>query len=88
MYEAYLNPELAVLSVVLYAVGSYLKKSEFRDKYIPLVLGCIGIVLATVYICITDGVNARSAFNGIVQGVLYAASAVYANQIVKQAKED
>lgn len=88
MYDAYLNPELAILSVVLYAIGAYLKKSEFRDKYIPLVLGASGIVLAVIYICIADGLNARNVFNGFVQGILYAATSVYANQIVKQAKEE
>ena len=88
MYEAYLNPELAVLSALLYAIGAYLKKSEFRDKYIPLVLGAVGIVLAVIYICVLDGLSARNVFNGITQGILYAATSVYANQIVKQAKED
>ncbi|MCQ2059772.1 MAG: phage holin family protein [Bacteroidaceae bacterium] len=88
MFDAYLNPELAILSALLYAVGTWIKKSELNDKYIPTILGIIGIILATGYICIMGGFNAKNVFNGIMQGILYAGASVYTNQIVKQAKEE
>ena len=42
----YVKPELIVVAVVLYFIGMGLKKAEsVADKYIPLLLGGIGIVL-------------------------------------------
>lgn len=43
----YVKPELVILAVALYLLGIALKKTELiKDKYIPLVLGVFGIVLA------------------------------------------
>ena len=42
----YVKPELIVVAVVLYFIGMGLKQSQTaKDKYIPLILGGIGIVL-------------------------------------------
>ena len=84
----YVLPELAFLTPFLYLLGVYLKKAPwFRDDLIPLLLGGIGSVVACVYQCMARPITAFSIITGIVQGVLYAGLAVYANQIYKQAKE-
>ena len=47
----YVKPELMVVSFVLYFVGNGLKQSKIiKDKFIPLILGLIGIVLSGCYV--------------------------------------
>lgn len=47
----YVKPELIVVAVVLYFIGTGLKQSQtVKDKYIPLILGGIGIVLCAVWV--------------------------------------
>ena len=42
----YVKPELIVVAVVLYFIGMGLKKTQVvKDKYIPIILGCVGIAL-------------------------------------------
>lgn len=90
-YTNYINAELMILIPVLNAIGYWLKnKTKLKDKYIPLILGAVGIVLSIGYsfggcggdspiVCLTTAA---------VQGVLIAASSVYANQIYKQTKKE
>lgn len=80
----YLKPELSVLAVVLYIIGVVLKKSKMNDKFIPLVLGGIGIALSCLYLIVLEGFGLESMLTGVVQGILYAAASVYVNQMVKQ----
>ena len=45
----YIKPELVVVAIVLYFVGMALKQSQtVKDKFIPIVLGCVGIILFTI----------------------------------------
>ena len=83
MYE-YIKPELLVLIPVLYIIGEFIKKSKINDKYIPLILGGAGVVLALVWVVGNEGVNALTIFAGITQGILCAGCAVYGDQIIKQ----
>ena len=47
----YVRPELLVVAVVLYFLGMWLKQAAFiKDKYIPLVLGIIGIFVCGIYV--------------------------------------
>lgn len=81
----YVKPELLVLIPVLYLIGLALKKANFiNDKFIPLVLGGCGIVLAFIYLISVSGWNVNILWLSLVQGVLVAAGAVYFNQIYKQ----
>jgi hypothetical protein len=85
-------PELLVLVPVLYLIGFALKKSAFKDKHIPWLLGVVGILLSTVYlIANSEVVGWRDMlavlFAGITQGVLVAGASVYVNQLVKQKGE-
>ena len=87
----YVKPELIVVAIVLYFVGMWLKQAAFvKDKYIPLILGIVGIfvcgiwVLATVSFSTSQDI-ALAIFTAIVQGILVAGLSNYANQIIKQA---
>lgn len=79
-----IRPELLVVSVLLYGVGVVLKKSKFKDNYIPLVLGAIGIVVGVCYCGAVDGFNMTNIISGVVQGVLCASGSTYVNQVIKQ----
>lgn len=89
----YIKPELVVVAIVLYIIGMGLKKSTLLlDKYIPIALGALGIILCAVWVFATSTVStpqdiAMAAFTAIVQGILVAGASTYINQIVKQAKK-
>lgn len=91
--QDYIKPELLVLIPVLYLIGLGIKKSRVADKFIPLILGGIGIVLAALYVLptcpLTDGNSVASAlFTAITQGILTAGASVYINQLVVQSKKE
>ena len=89
----YVKPELIVVAIVLYFIGIGLKKSEaVPDKYIPLILGGIGIALCAIWVLATcpldSGQNiAMAVFTAIIQGIIVAGLSTYVNQIVKQVKK-
>lgn len=89
----YVKPELVVLAIVLYFIGMGLKKAEtVKDKYIPLLLGFIGIVLCAIWVIATSPLGtmqeiAMAVFTAIVQGVLVAGLSTYVNQLIKQANK-
>ena len=90
----YIKPELIVVAVVLYFVGMWLKKAQaVKDKYIPLILGGIGIILCAIWVFATSTIGSRqdiamAVFTAIVQGILVAGVSTYINQIVKQAGKE
>ena len=90
MIKDFIKPELLVLIPVLYIVGRGFKKTSLiKDKFIPLLLGSISILLAGLYTFATSDVNGikeitMAIFTAITQGVLIAGASVYANQIYKQ----
>lgn len=90
----YVKPELVVVAIVLYFVGMGLKQSQtVADKYIPIILGVIGIVICGIYViatCSLSGVQnvAMAVFTAIVQGVLVAGLSTYVNQIIKQVNKE
>ena len=89
----FVKPELTILVPVLYLVGIALKKCIMPDKYIPIVLGCAGIILSTIYLLsITQITSVQDVwiaiFASTTQGILCAGASVYANQIYKQIKKD
>ena len=90
----YIKPELIVVAVVLYFIGMWLKKAQaVKDKYIPLILGGIGIVLCAIWVLATSTIGtgqeiAMAVFTAIVQGILVAGVSTYINQIVKQAGKE
>lgn len=89
-WQDFIKPELLILIPVLYFIGIAIKKSPIHDAFIPVLLGGTGILLAGIYLFAVDSVSGSQAvftaiFTAITQGVLCAAAAVYANQIIKQA---
>lgn len=91
-YTEYIKPELLILIPVLYLIGVAIKKSALADKFIPVVLGAVAVVLAGLYIFATTtdisaGKDAAMAiFTALTQGILVAGASVYTNQVVKQLK--
>ena len=89
----YIKPELIVVSVVLYFVGMWLKKAQaVKDKYIPLILGGLGIILCAIWVFATSTIGtgqeiAMAVFTAIVQGILVAGVSTYINQIVNQSQK-
>ena len=86
----YVKPELVAVSVVLYFIVMGLKKAEtVAYKYIPLILGGIGIFLCGIWVLATCSIDsgqniAMAVFTAIVQGILVAGLSTYVNQIMKQ----
>lgn len=83
----YIAPELLLVVPVLWVLGKLLKEAAFvKNKYIPLILGGVGIVLAVCYIAGSGTtITATGIFTAITQGILCAGAAVYGHQLVKQA---
>lgn len=86
----YVKPELIVVAVVLYFVGMALKQAQaVKDKYIPLILGGIGVALCAIWVLGTSVFSngqdiALAVFTAIVQGILVAGLSTYVNQAIKQ----
>lgn len=88
--KEYIYPELIIIVPVLSAIGHACKKSKLvKDKYIPLVIGTVGIVLSFLkLISEYKGGNTSEIFGllfmSVVQGILCSSLSVYAHQIIKQ----
>lgn len=87
----YVKPELIVVAIVLYFVGMWLKQAAFiKDKYIPLILGIVGIFVCGIWVAsVCQFEDAQAVLSGIfaaiTQGILVAGLSNYVNQIIKQA---
>ena len=92
--KEYIKPELLILAIVLYFLGVAIKNTEvIKDKYIPLVLGLVGIIFSAIYVVATSSVASYQdvltiIFTSIVQGILVAGASVYANQLIKQSEKE
>ena len=91
---SYVKPELIVVAIVLYFIGIWLKQSQaLKDKYIPLVLGIVGIFVCGIWVmAIASFATAQdialAVFTAIVQGILVAGLSTYVNQIFKQLNKE
>ena len=73
----YIIENWLILIPILYVIGAILNGIEvIKDKYIPLILLPIGIVLAIAI----QGLNV----NAVIQGILVVGVTVYGNQLFKQ----
>ena len=64
-----------------------------KDKYIPLLLGGVSIVLCAIWVIATSTItNAQEAamavFTAITQGILVAGLSTYVDQIKKQMNKE
>ena len=79
--QSQVSNEMLVLIPVLTVLGSMLKGTDkIKDKYIPIILLPIGILLAMA-LC---GFNVNSA----IQGILVTGTSVYCNQLYTQALKE
>ena len=89
----YIKPELLSVSIVLYLFGTWFKQANFiKDKFIPFILGILGIILCTIWVVATCPLNSGSSiamaiFTAIIQGILVAGLSTYVNQLIKQSKK-
>lgn len=84
----YVKPELLILVPVLYIVGAMIKDSYLiENKYIPIGVGIVGVLLSLMYTVGLNGLSLATVFTAITQGVLVAGMAVYVNQLLKQNKK-
>lgn len=93
--KEFIKPEMLILVPVLYAIGAFLKSTLLvKDKFIPSLLGVLGIFLAIVWALATESMATAQdgfmiAFVAITQGILCAGAAVYVNQaVVVQPKKE
>ena len=92
--KEYIRPELLVVAIVLYFIGIGIKNTKLiKDKYIPVILGILGVIISAIYIIATSSINGYKEvliviFSSIVQGILVAGTSVYVNQMIKQAKKE
>lgn len=87
LFKEFIKPEVMILIPVLYLIGVMFKNTTLiKDKFIPLVLGLSGIVLATIWILATKGTDNiyMAIFMAVTQGILCAGASVYVNELVKQ----
>ena len=90
----YVKPELIVVAVALYFLGMALKQAQsVKDKYIPLILGGVSIVLCAIWVLATSEIGngqqvAMAVFTAITQGILVAGLSIYVDQIKKQVHKD
>jgi hypothetical protein len=87
---SFISPALIILVAAVYCLGIFLKSSQVKDKYIPLILLVSSIVLTIAYMALIQGVgfNPTVIIDGLIQGILIASVAVYGNQVLKQVKKD
>ena len=89
-FTDYIKPELMIVTIILYFIGVWLKQIQtLKDKYIPFILGVIGIILCAVWVLATSPLGtgqevAMAVFTALVQGILVAGLSTYVNQMVKQ----
>ena len=93
MLKEFIEPGFVIGIPVLYLLGMLLKRLVIPDKYIPLILGCAGVVGCMVWTIATlTAFDWQSVLVGLcsaaVQGVLVAGASVYVDQLVKQAGKE
>ena len=86
--EMYVKPELLIVAVVLYVLGLMIKQTKkVKDKYIPVILGAIGVLVCFVYVFAIEPISLMGVFTALTQGILVAGVAVYVNQVIKQSSK-
>lgn len=89
-FTNYIIPELLLIVPVLWVFGWIIKEAEFiKNKWIPLILGGVGVLLAVCWVYgSVDTFDSTALFTSITQGILCAGAAVYGNQLIKQITKD
>lgn len=81
----YIKPELLILVVILWYVGTKIKASKkIEDWAIPFILMAISVIFALSYVLIVSGLNPMAMWVGIMQGLAIAVLEGYLYQVYKQ----
>ncbi len=89
-----IKPELLILVPILIFLGSIIKKTVIKNKYIPFILTGISVALATIYVVATcgDTISYKGIllvlFTAITQGILVTALSVYGYENYKNIKKE
>lgn len=89
----YIKPELIILIITLYFIGMMMKRSTIvKDKFIPLFLGIIGIVISAIFVLASTSIETFQdvlmvIFTALTQGVVCAGLSNYADQMFKQLRK-
>lgn len=84
-FTEYIKPELLILVPVLYIIGAMIKDSAtISNRFIPAILGGIGVFLSLLYVIGSTGFSATGIFTAITQGILVAGAAVYTHEFITQ----
>jgi hypothetical protein len=79
-YSKFLDPQVLILVVVIYAIGMMLKNTKkIPNQSIPFILLVVALVLCIFLL----GLNV----NAFIQAVIVTATAVYTNQLMKQSSD-
>lgn len=74
--------ERLILIPCLYIIGSVIKNTQsIKDKYIPIILVIIGIILSIF-------MGGNTIINNLLQGILVAGATVLTNQLVVQKNKE
>ena len=92
-FKDFIKPELLILIPVLNILGAAIKKSKIPNKFIPMILGGISIILSAIWVVAQcDFVGLKSAltaiFTALSQGILIAGASVYIHQVYCQSHKD
>lgn len=92
-FQDYIRTELLILIPVLYLIGIGLKKSKLPNRWIPITIGAVSVVLSAIWVVATSSITcindaAYAIFTSITQGVLIAGASVYVNQLYIQSKKE
>ena len=87
----YIRPELLVLIPVLYLVALALRKCGVAERWLPLVLGGVGVLLSLLWVVATCEVEcakhiAMAFFTALTQGVLATGASLLAERVGKRKK--
>ncbi len=85
-YGEYIRSELLLLIPVLNIVGAVLKKSRLPDRWIPLLLGGLGILLSATSVRPAQETGG-AVFTAVTQGILLAGASVYVHQLYVQSQK-
>ena len=81
----FINPEIIILIPVLIILGLALKKVSYvKDWSIPIILGCVSVLMATLTLGFSGKFDGPTILNGAIQGILAAGMAVYVHQLTIQ----
>ena len=80
---------VAAITVLAFLVGLTWKKADkLNDKWIPVICGCVGLILGVVGRTVIEGFPATDPITAAAIGVVSGLAATGAHQIWKQLAKD